>query len=145
MTSRKVFAWPLAASVLAIAASVPAWARQTRPTAPPPPRPVLIQPTAAQQRFRQAVQQNQVRDQLRKSEVEHQLRQESIERTRHPASSSSTANDSQVDKAQQAQDQLYQARQRDRVQRYSEALLPQPVPQATRASAPAHSSSNGGG
>jgi hypothetical protein len=38
-----------------------------------------------------------------------------------------------VDKAQQAQDQLYQAQQRDRVQRYSDALLPQPVPQATKA------------
>ena len=144
MTSRNAFIWPLAASVLAIAACAPAWARQTQPTTPPP-RPVLIQPTAAQQRFRQTVQQNQVRDQLRKSQVEHQLRQESIERTRRPASSSSTANDSQVDKAQQAQDQLYQAQQRDRVQRYSDALLPQPVPQATRASAPAHSSSNGGG
>jgi preprotein translocase subunit SecF len=144
MTSRKAFAWSLAASVLAIAVFASAWARQTQPTTPPP-RPVLIQPTAAQQRFRQTVQQNQVRDQLRKSQVEHQLRQESIERTRRPASSSSTANDAQVDKAQQAQDQLYRAQQRDRVQRYSDALLPQPVPQATKSSAPAHSSSNGGG
>lgn len=143
MTSRNAFTWTLAASVLAIAASAPAWARQTQPTTPPP-RPVLIQPTAAQQRFRQSVQQSQVRDQLRKNQVEHQLRQESIERTRRPASSSSTANDAQVDKAQQAQDQLYQAQQRDRVQRYSDALLPQPVPRATKASAPAHSSSNGG-
>jgi|SRR5512139_1610226 len=143
MTSPMAIGRLLAASVLAVAASVPAWARQTQPSAPP--RPVLVQPTAAQQRFRQDVQQSQVRDQLRKSQVEHQLRQEAIERTRRPASSSSTANDAQVDKAQQAQDQLYQARQRDRVQRYSDALVPQPVPRATETAAPAHSSSNGGG
>ncbi len=130
MTSRNGFTRSLAASVFAIAACAPAWARQAQP-ATPPPRPVLIQPTAAQQRFRQAVQQSQVRDQLQKSQVEHQLRQESIERTRRSASSSGTANDLQVDKAQQAQDQLHQAQQRDRVQRYSDALLPQPVPQAT--------------
>jgi len=151
MTSRKVFARSLTASVLAVAATGAAWARQTQPPAPPtpPPRPVLIQPTAAQQRFRQAVQQSQVRDQLRKSEVEHQLRQEAIERTRRPAlnrpaSSSSTANDAQVDKAEQALDQLYRAQQRDRVQRYSDALLPQPVPQVSEGSKPARGSSSGG-
>lgn len=130
MTSRNAFISMLTASVLAIAACATAWARQTLPITPPP-RPVLIQPSAAQQRFRQSVQQSQVRDQLQKSRVEHQLQQESIERTRRPASSSSSANDVQVDKAQQAQDQLYQAQQRDRVRRYSDALLPQPVPQAT--------------
>jgi hypothetical protein len=148
MTSRKVFARSLTASVLAVAATGAAWARQNQPPTPPP-RPVLIQPTAAQQRFRQAVQQSQVRDQLRKSEVEHQLRQEAIERTRRPAasrpaSSSSTANDAQVDKAEQALDQLYRAQQRDRVQRYSDALLPQPVPQVSEGSVPARSSSGGG-
>lgn len=143
MTSRKVFACSLTASVLAFVALGPAWARQTQPPVPPP-RPVLIQPTAAQQRFRQAVQQSQVRDQLLKSQVEHQLRQESIERTRRPASSSSTPNDAQVDKAEQAQDQLYRAQQRDRVQRYSDALLPQPVPQVSEGSVPARSSSSGG-
>ena len=114
MTSRKVFACSLTATVLAIAAASPVWAQTQPPT--PPPRPVLIQPTAAQQRFRQAVQQSQVHDQLLKSQVEHQLRQESIERTRRPAlnrpaSSSSTSNDAQVDKAEQAQDQLYRAQQ----------------------------------
>lgn len=148
MTSRKVFARSLTASVLAVAAIGAAWARQNQPPTPPP-RPVLIQPTAAQQRFRQAVQQSQVRDQLRKSEVEHQLRQEAIERTRRPAasrpaSSSSTANDAQVDKSEQALDQLYRAQQRDRVQRYSDALLPQPVPQVSEGSVPARSSSSGG-
>jgi hypothetical protein len=35
-----------------------------------------------------------------------------------------------VDKAQQAQDQLYQAQQRDRVRRYTDVLVPQPVPQS---------------
>jgi|SRR5690242_1004734 len=148
MTSRKVFACSLTASVLAVAAIGAAWARQNQPPTPPP-RPVLIQPTAAQQRFRQAVQQSQVRDQLRKSEVEHQLRQEAIERTRRPAasrpaSSSSTANDAQVDKSEQALDQLYRAQQRDRVQRYNDALLPQPVPQVSEGSVPARSSSSGG-
>lgn len=147
MTSRKFFACSLTASVLAMAAAS-AIRAQTQPPAPPP-RPVLIQPTAAQQRFRQAVQQSQVRDQLLKSQVEHQLRQESIERTRRPAlnrpaSSSSTSNDAQVDKAEQAQDQLYRAQQRDRVQRYSDALLPQPVPRVSEGSVPARSSSSGG-
>jgi hypothetical protein len=61
-----------------------------------------------------------------------------------PASSSSTSNDAQVDKAEQAQDQLYRAQQRDRVQRYSDALLPQPVPQVSESSVPARSSSSGG-
>ncbi|MGN6738647.1 hypothetical protein [Dyella sp.] len=143
MTSRKIFSCSLTASVLAFATLGAAWARQNQPPAPPP-RPVLIQPTAAQQRFRQAVQQSQVRDQLRKSEVEHQLRQEAIERTRRPASSSSTANDAQVDKSEQALDQLYRAQQRDRVQRYNDALLPQPVPQVSEGSKPARSSSSGG-
>ncbi len=131
MTSRNALAWSLAAPVLAVALVAPVLARQTHPAAPPT-QPVLIQPPASQQRFRQAVQQSQVRDQLQKSQVEQQIRQQAIERTRRPASSSSVgANDAQVDKAQQAQDQLYQAQQRDRVQRYSDALLPQPVPQAT--------------
>lgn len=148
MTSRKIFGLSSAATVLAIAVLGPAWARQNQPPTPPP-RPVVIQPTAAQQRFRQAVQQSQVRDQLRKSEVEHQLRQEAIERTRRPAasrpaSSSSTANDAQVDKSEQALDQLYRAQQRDRVQRYNDALLPQPVPQVSEGSKPARGSSSGG-
>lgn len=148
MTSRKIFGLSSAATVLAIAVLGPAWARQNQPPTPPP-RPVVIQPTAAQQRFRQAVQQSQVRDQLLKGQVEHQLRQEAIERTRRPAlnrpaSSSSTANDAQVDKAEQALDQLYRAQQRDRVQRYSDALLPQPVPQVSEGSVPARSSSSGG-
>lgn len=90
-----------------------------------------IQPTASQQRFRQSVQQSQVRDQLQKSQVEHNIKQQSLELARKPASST-TPNDTQIDKAKQAQDALYQAQQRDRLQRYSDALTPQPVPHAAK-------------
>lgn len=107
-------------------------AQQTKPAAPAP-RPVLIQPTASQQRFRQAVQQSQVRDQLQKSQVEHQIRQQAIELGRTKPGSA-TPNDDQIDKAKQAQDQLYDAQQRDRVQRYSDAVMAQPVPQSSSSS-----------
>ena len=106
-----------------------------------PPRPVLIQPTTPQQRFRQTVQQNQVRDQLQKSQLEHKLTQQTIESTRSKPGSA-TSNDKQVDNAKLAQDQLYNAQQRDRVQRYSDALMAQPVPHGATTSAPAQNSGN---
>lgn len=108
-------------------------AAQTRPQAQKPAHAVVIQPSASQQRFRQAVRQSQVSDQLRKNQVENNLRQQSIELTRRPADGSDP-NDRQVDSAQTAQDRLYQARQRDQMQRYNEALMPQPVPQPQPAS-----------
>lgn len=142
MTSRNAIGWSLVAAVLAASLSTLAFARQLK-TPPPPPRPVLIQPTVSQQRFRQAVQQSQVRDQLQKNQVEHSLHQQSLELTRRKAGSANP-NDEQVDQAQLAQDRLYQAQQRDSVQRYSDALTAQPVPRASKAAAPAHSASNGG-
>lgn len=147
MTSRFAKTLVLASGVLVVAGSAgEAFARQNQP-----PRPVLIQPTMAQQRFRQAVQQSQVSDQLRKAQVEHTLRQQSMELARRPALVSpvtaartavpSDDNDKQTDQAKQGSDQLYQAQQRDRVQRYSEALRAQPVP---RAQAVNDDSANGG-
>lgn len=126
MTRSRTLARRLAA---AIGASLAAGCVLAQSTAPAP-RPVLIQPTGAQQRFRQAVQQSQVSDQLQKAQVEHQLTQRTLESTRSKPGST-TSNDEQVDKAKQAQDQLYNAQQRDRVQRYSDALMAQPVPQPT--------------
>ncbi|HET6432638.1 hypothetical protein [Dyella sp.] len=133
MTSRNVRGGALLAALVAASLSPLAAARQYHP--PPPPRPVLIQPTASQVRFRQAVQQSQVRDQLQKNQVEHALHQQSLEMTRRKADSANP-NDQQVDQAKQAQDRLYQARQRDRLQRYSDALTPQPVPAQSTASKP---------
>ena len=95
--------------------------------APPQPAPVLIQPSSAQERFRQSVQQSQVRDQLQKNQVETQLRQTSLDLSRHRPGMASS-NDAQVDKAKQAESQLYQSRQRDALQRYTDAVMPQPVP-----------------
>lgn len=111
-----------------------------RQSTPPPSTPVPIQPVSAQQRFRQSVQQSQVRDQLQKNQVESQLRQQSMELSRHRAGTPS--NDAQVDKAQQAERQLLQSRQRDALQRYTDAVVPQPVP--AEATTAGHGGNNGG-
>ncbi|MBU6248592.1 MAG: hypothetical protein KGN77_12620 [Xanthomonadaceae bacterium] len=103
----------------------------------PAPRPVLIQPASPQERFRQSVQQSQVRDQLQKGQLEHQLTQRTIESTRSKPGIT-PSNDTQVDKAHQAQDQLYDAQQRDRVQRYNDALMAQPVHSSRPANAGSH-------
>jgi hypothetical protein len=118
---------------MATATFVSAQAQQSTPKPPPPPHQVFVPPTAAQQRFRQAVQQSQVRDQLQKNQVEHQLRQQAIELGR-TKQGSTTPNDKQTDKAEQAQDELYDAQQRDRLQRYSDAVMAQPVPQSSSSS-----------
>ena len=140
MTSRKGFARFSVVALLALGVAAPAGARQSQPAVQAP-RPVTVQPSVSQQRFRQAVQQSQVRDQLQKNQVEHQLRQTAAEQTRRPPGSA-TANDSQVDKVRQAQDQLYNAQQRDSLQRYTEAVMPQPVPPAKPA--PAEKKDDGG-
>ena len=119
----------LAVSFAALAAALAIAPAATAQTTPPGSRPVVIQSTAAQQRFRQTVQQNQVRDQLQKNQLDHQLRQQTIENTRHRPGTT-PANDRQVDQAEQSQDTQYNAQQRDRVQRYSDALMAQPVPAA---------------
>lgn len=124
MTRSRPLSPVLAAMTVALLAAGVAQAQSTVPA----PRPVPIQPTGSQQRFREAVQQSQVRDQLQKSQLEHQLTQRTLESTRHKPGST-TSNDKQVDNAKQAQDQLYNAQQRARVQRYSDALMAQPVPQ----------------
>lgn len=139
MTRSRPLPGCLVAAALALLAVGSAYAQSTAPA----PRPVLIQPTSPQQRFRQAVQQSQVSDQLRKSQLEHTLIQQTIESTRSKPGST-TSNDKQVDNAKLAQEQLYNAQQRDLVQRYSDALLAQPVPHAATTGAPAKSSSAGG-
>lgn len=124
MTRSRPLSPVFAAMAVALLAAGAAQAQSTAPA----PRPVPIQPTGSQQRFREAVQQSQVRDQLQKAQLEHQLTQRTLESTRSKPGST-TSNDKQVDNAKQAQDQLYNAQQRDRVQRYSDALMAQPVPQ----------------
>jgi hypothetical protein len=141
MTSRFAKTLVLASGLLAGVVGVgEAFARQNAL-----PQPTLIQPTTAQQRFRQAVTRNQANDQIQKARVEHAIRQQSLELARRPAVTRPAApaarhapsddNDKQTDQAKQADDQLYRAQQRDRVQRYSDALRPQPVPQARPANA----------
>ncbi|HEU4670135.1 MAG TPA: hypothetical protein VFR91_05485 [Dyella sp.] len=132
MTRARPLAGLVAAVIGALSATAAAHAQSTAPA----PRPVLIQPTSSQQRFRQSVQQSQVRDQLQKGQLEHQLTQRTLESTRSKPGST-TSNDKQVDQAKAAQDQLYNAQQRDRVQRYSDALMAQPVRQPPRQAAPA--------
>ncbi len=123
MTRSRPLSGPFAAAVAVLAIA----AAHAQSTAPPP-RPQPIQPASSQERFRQAVQQSQVNDQLQKARLEHQLTQRTLDSTRSKPGST-TSNDKQVDKAKLAQDQLYNAQQRDRVQRYSDALMAQPVAQ----------------
>ena len=109
---------------MALALSGHALAGQANPppvSHPQPARVFVPQPSYSQQRYQQAVQQSQVNRALQQNQVEHQLRQHNNDMTRRPLGTPNS-NAVQSDQARQAQDQLYQSRQRAAVRRYSEQL-----------------------
>ena len=123
-------------ATLALGLSPLAAALQVAPT---PPRPVVIVQPPANSRFQQTMREQQVRDQAQKNQVEEQLRQTRSEMARQPF-----ANDPvravRLDQADQAQRELYRARQQDLLDRYQSAVAPPVVhPQ----NAPASSRSSG--
>lgn len=105
---------------------------------PPRPAPVYVPPSPAA-RFNASTRQQQVRDQLQKNQLEEQLRQGSMETLKRPTANDPAHTD-QLDQASRAQNQRYQARQQDLIERYQNAATPPP---ATRAGQPASSRSGG--
>lgn len=128
----------LAAGVL-VALPMIAGAWQAKPSQPAPPRPVVIVQPPANARFQQTVREQQVRDQLQKNQVEEQLRERQMQALRRPY-----ANDpvqaARLDQAEQAQRELYRARQQDVLDRYQSTVAP---PVAHPASKPASPRSGG--
>lgn len=107
-----------AAFALALPAAAGAWQSQ-----PAPPRPVIIVLPPANARFQQTVRENQVRDQLQKNQVEEQLRQGRTDTMRRPYGAG-TVRAAQMDRTEQAQRELYRARQQDLLDRYQSAVAP---------------------
>lgn len=114
-----------AALALAPVAAAAAW--QQPPPAPPPPKPVVIVlPPPPSVRFEQSMQQQQVRDQLQKNAMQEQLRQNTMEAIKRPTAADKAHSD-QLDRADQAQREVYRARQRGELDRYQNAVTPRPV------------------
>lgn len=149
MTVSSLFGLPRAAAWLlaSVVAALPlhgALAQQTQPQKPvtqkPPPRPAPVYvPPPPGIRFNAGMRQQQVRDQLQKNQLEEQLRQGSTETLKRPTANDPTQT-GQLDQASRAQNQRYQSRQQDLIDRYQNAATPPPV---TRASQPASSRSGG--
>lgn len=129
---RLLLAW------LAVALPPIAGAWQSTPSPSTPARPVVIVQPPANARFQSSLREQQVRDELQKNQVEEQLRQGQASAMRRPyANDPSQA--ARLDRADQAQRNLYSARQQDLLDRYQSAVTP-PVVHTTQSSpAPAHS------
>ena len=117
-------AFPLAPWLFVLAAGMPAvaCAWQSTPLRPAPPPVVVVQPPA-NARFQQTLREQQVRDQLRKNQLEEQLRQgqaDAIRRSYAP----DTLQAIRLEQADQAQRELYRARQQDLLDRYQSAVAP---------------------
>ncbi len=85
------------------------------------------------------MRQQQVRDQLQKGQLQEQLRQHTREAIRRPSAADS-AQLERLDRADRAEQGLYRSRQRSELQRYQNAVAPQPVVvHSTPAPAPASS------
>jgi len=140
MTSKphaSVRRWSLAWFVLlAPPAVVCAW--QSKPLQPAPARPVVIVQPPANARFQSSVREQQVRDQLQKNQLEEQLRQGQANTTRRPYAND-PAQAARLDRAEQAQRDLYRARQQDLLDRYQSAVAPPLVHPAQGSPAAAHS------
>jgi hypothetical protein len=106
--------------------------------APAPPRPVVIVQPPANVRFQQTMRDQQVRDQAQKNQVEEQLRQARSDMARQPFATD-PVRAVRLDQADQAQRDLYRARQQDLLDRYQSAVAPpvvhpQNVPASSRSS-----------
>jgi ABC-type transporter MlaC component len=110
-----------AAFALVLPAMASAW--QSQPPRPAPPRPVIVVQPPSNARFQQVVREQQVRDQLQKNQVEEQLRQARMDAVRRPYAANA-AHAARLDQADQAQRELYRARQQDLLDRYQSAVAP---------------------
>jgi hypothetical protein len=110
-----------AALMLALPAIACAW--QAAPSRPAASRPVVIVQPPANTRFQQAVREQQVRDQLQKNQLEEQLRQGQTQAVRRPYAAD-PVHAARLDQADQAQRELYRARQQDLLDRYQSAVAP---------------------
>ncbi|WP_064504850.1 hypothetical protein [Frateuria defendens] len=106
----------------------------------PKPAPVAM-PAAPPVHYQQVVRQQQVRDQLQKNQVEEQIRQRTSDAARR-ANANDPAQMQRLDQAEQAQRDLYRARQQDAVDRYWYGTTPRPAPY--RATQPPAASRSGG-
>jgi hypothetical protein len=129
---------PLRLGLVALATVLPALACAWQ-AAPQPARPVIVVQPPANARFQQVMREQQVRDQLQKNQVEEQLHQSQADTARQPFASD-PVHAVRLDRAEQAQRDLYRARQQDLLDRYQSAVAP-PVVHPQSAPAVAHSSS----
>lgn len=130
--------WP-AAFALALPALACAW--QTKPPQPAAPRAVIVVQPPANARFQQVVREHEVRDRLQKNQLEEQLRQNRMDAVRRPYATQ-PVHAARLEQADQSQRELYQARQRDLLDRYQSAVAP-PVVHPDKDKAPASSRSGG--
>jgi hypothetical protein len=125
-------------TAFALALPAVAWAWQAQPPRPVAPRPVIVLQPPANARFQQAVREHEVRDQLQKNQLEEQLRQNQMDTARRPYAAD-PIHAARLDQADQAQRELYQARQQDLLDRYQSAVAP-PVVHSQERPAPSRSS-----
>lgn len=133
---------PLRPWLFALVAGMPVMAlaqQSNAPSRPAPPPVVVVQPPA-NLRFQQTLRQQEVSDQLRKSQVEEQLRQNQAATSRRPYATDA-AHAARLDQADQAQRELYRARQQDLLDRYQSAVAPPVVHSSGKEPAKAASSS----
>jgi hypothetical protein len=123
------------AFALALPALACAW--QTRPAQPAAPRAVIVVQPPANARFQQVVREHEVRDRLQKNQLEEQLRQNRMDAVRRPHVTQ-PVHAARLDQADQSQRELYQARQRDLLDRYQSAVAP-PVVHSEKAPASSRS------
>src|SRR5690242_788248 len=126
--------WP---AVLALALPVLADAWQAQPPRPAAPPPVIVVQPPANARFQQVVREHEVRDQLQKNQLEEQLRQNQMDAARRPYAAN-PIHAARLDQADQAQRELYRARQQDLLDRYQSAVAP-PVVHPDKGPAPSRS------
>jgi hypothetical protein len=138
MTTKGRLALCLGHFALALGLPLAACAWQAAPSQPaPPPRPVVIVQPPADTRFEQVQREQQVRDQMRKNQLEEQLRQGQADTIRRPYATD-PLHAGRLDRAEQAQRELYRARQQDLLDRYQSAVVP-PVVHTREAPATARS------
>ncbi|MEI7037053.1 hypothetical protein [Fulvimonas yonginensis] len=111
--------------LFALAAGVPAvaCAWQSTPPRPVSPPPVVVVQPPANARFQQTLREQQVSDQLRKNQLEEQLRQNQAATIRRPYATD-TLQAVRLQQQDQAQRELYRARQQDLLDRYQSAVAP---------------------
>jgi hypothetical protein len=124
-----------AAFALVLPAVACAW--QAQPPRPATPPPVIVLQPPANSRFQQVVREHEVRDQLQKNQLEEQLRQNRMDAARRPYVAN-PVHAARLDQADQAQREMYRARQQDLLDRYQNAVTP-PVVHSDRAPAPSRS------